>query len=473
MKNILDKKTKIIATIGPSTESQKQLETLIENGVDVIRLNFSHNTNEWHQRTHDNARKASKRIKKRIAILQDLSGPKIRIGKIQENGVTLKKGEKLILTTKNIIGNEKVISINYKNLPLEIKAGSVIKIEDGKKTLLVEKTTKTEIYTEVIDGGFLSSHKGVNVPGTKLSISSLTAKDKKDVLFGIKNNVDFIAFSFVQTKNDVIQLRKILNKHKSNAKIIVKIETAPAIENFDEILKETDAVMIARGDLAIEIGAEKVPYIQKEIIKKCNALGKPVITATQMLDSMEHSPVPTRAEVSDIANAILDGTDAIMLSGETTIGEYPVEAVKTMVSIAKRTEPNHEDNNLEYSNETINPVDSITRSVVQIANNINARLIVSLTMSGFTARMVERFDPHQGTIAVTPYQYVANQLLLTSGCIPIVMNTKNKEDFTLKELKKLIKKNNWAKVGDKIVVTMGFPFGEKINTNKILIIEAE
>lgn len=472
MKSFLRKKTKIVATIGPATETQKQLEELFIAGVNVVRLNFSHNTHEWHLAVLERAKRAAKKQKKQIAILQDLSGPKIRTGKLEnDEPVALIPGAKLTFTTKKVLGNVNLMSINYKKLPSEVKKGDILKIEDGKKSVKVDKTSDTEIYCTVITGGSLGSHKGINVPGVDLSVSSLTTKDKKDVLFGIKNNVDFIALSFVQNAKDILGLRKILDKHKCKAKIVAKIETHAAVRNIDEIIAVSDAIMVARGDMAIEIGAERVPHVQKMIIEKCNTIGKPVITATQMLDSMEHSSVPTRAEVSDIANAILDGTDAIMLSGETTIGKYPVKAVEVMTSIAKRTEPENKNVDLAYLGNKREIVDAITHSVVRIANNIRARLIITLTESGSTARMLARFKPHHGIIAITPHQKTANQLVLTSGCRTVIMDSKSDIKNITKSIQKLVLKNNWVNKGDKVVITMGSKFGEKGSTNTIFVIE--
>ncbi len=473
MKSYLEKKTKIVATIGPATESEKQLEKLFKAGVNVVRLNFSHNTHDWHQKIYDRTRKITEKQKRNIGVLQDLSGPKIRIGDLKEEKIILKKGKKIILTTDTILGDEKRVSVNYKKLPLDVKKGAIIKIEDGKKSIRVDKTTKTEIYCTVLVGGFLSARKGINVPGVDLSVYSLTSKDKKDVLFGIKNKVDFIALSFVQNKNDILHLKKILEKNHCEAMVIAKIETSAAIKNIEDIINVSDGVMVARGDLAIEIGAEKVPMLQKEIITRCNELGKPVITSTQMLDSMEESPVPTRAEVSDIANAILDGTDAIMLSGETTIGKYPIEAVKTMTSIAQRTEPYHEDVDLEYFFGETSLADSLTQSVVQIANNINAKLIVSLTESGFTARMISRFKPHQLLVSITPHKETAQKLSLSYGNFPLILTLEKRTSKNMENILDLIKKEKLAKKGEKVVVTMGYPFGKVKSTNKILVLDAK
>ncbi len=465
---MISKKTKIVVTIGPSTENEKTLEQLVENGMDVIRLNFSHNEWEWHQKILEKIKKIDSKKKKNVAILQDLSGPKMRTGKLKEGKVNLVKGKKLILTTKDILGNEEKISVNYKNLPQDVKRGDIIKLEDGKKSLRVERTTKDEIHTTILAGGILGEHKGVNVPGVHLSVSSLTKKDKKDVLFGIQNKVDYIALSFVQSKKDILSLKKILKKHNSDAGIIAKIETSGAVKNFDEILKVSDGIMIARGDLAIEIGAENVPLIQKEIIKKCNLSGKPVITATQMLDSMEHSPVPTRAEVSDIANAILDGTDALMLSGETTIGKFPLEAIKTMVRTAKKIESFVYDKDY-YFEKPMKIVDAITRSTMHIAREIHANHIVTFTESGTTARMLARFKPKDGILAITSNDSSARKLKLSFGVFPIVLKREKDSEKMLKKIKKILQEKELIQKDDKIVITMGYPFGTPGSTNKIVV----
>lgn len=472
MKSIQQKKTKIVATIGPASRDKKILTEMIQEGLNVIRMNFSHGSHEDHADTIKLVRTAEKSAKKPVAILQDLSGPKIRVGTIEPD-TELIKGAKFTLTTDTCIGDSQRAYINYKKLPTEISVGAVVKIDDGKKELVVNKISGNDIHCTVIVGGPLSSNKGVNLPNTLLSISSLTAKDKKDVLFGIEHEVDFIALSFVQTAKDIKDLKKILDKAGSQAKIIAKIETTPAVENIDEILTITDGVMVARGDMAVEVGVEEVPLVQKMIIKKCNKLGIPVITATQMLDSMEHSPVPTRAEVSDIANAILDGTDAIMLSGESAIGKYPIESIKTMTTIAQRTEPSNENVDLEYSGNSRSVSKSIASASVRITNSIRARLLVCLTESGATAYKTARFRPSQGIIAITPHKKVFNQLNLLYGCKPVLMQTSNTIDGVKKEIQKLVKKNQWAETGEKIVVTTGTPFGETGSTNTIFVIDAK
>ena len=334
----MNKKTKIVCTIGPKTESAEMLEKLLNAGMNIQRLNFSHGDFAEHQNKFDNLQIATKNTGIQCLVMQDLSGPKFRIGDFYTEKVELKAGEEITLTTEKIVGDEKRVSVNYPTLHQEILPGNIIMVDDGKKKFEVLEVSGTEIRCKIITGGITKGRRGLNLPGAPLKISALTEKDKKDLEFGLKNNVDIVAFSFVRHPSDVVELRNILNENGSKAKIMAKIETIEAVENFDEILKLVDMVMVARGDMAVEVGYEKVPLIQKQIIKKCNEAGKFVVTATQMLESMIHSPVPTRAEVSDIANAIMDGTDAIMLSEETTLGEYPVECVEMMSKIALEIE---------------------------------------------------------------------------------------------------------------------------------------
>lgn len=465
------KKTKIVATIGPASRDKRVLEEMVHAGLNVVRMNFSHGTHDDHKDTVKTVRSVCRKTKKPLAILQDLCGPKIRVGSV-EDGVILVKGDTFTLTTKTCLGNTKQASVSYKKLPKEVKVGSLIKINDGKMTLQVEKIHGENIHCTVLVGGKLSSRKGVNLPNTTLSISSLTAKDKKDVLFGIEHEVDFVALSFVQTAKDIHDLRKILNKHRSKAMIIAKIETTAALENLDDILEAADGAMVARGDMAVEVGVEHVPLIQKNIINKCNVLGKPVITATQMLDSMEKAPTPTRAEVSDVANAILDGSDAIMLSSESAVGLYPVESIATMTAIAKRTEPHVTNMHLEYMHDSRDIVDTMSISTVRIANNVRARLIITLTESGLTPRMISRFNPHHPIIAITPHTLTYNQLQLSYGCIPILSNMKGDVSKLSSSIQKLVKKYKLAAKDEKIVVTMGSAFGTPGSTNTIFVIKA-
>jgi pyruvate kinase len=332
------KRTKIIATIGPASESVKTLNELLRNGMNIMRLNFSHGDSKEQQVRINNLKEATKKTKIRIQVLQDLGGPKIRIGNFKTDHITLVKGKTFTLTTEQIVGDETIVYVNYPLLSKEVKVGHTIFLHDGNKRLKVKKILANKVVCEVLVGGEMRGKRGVNLPNSNLSIKSLSEKDLLDLEFGFKNKVDFIALSFVRRPEDISELREILKKRKSKAKIIAKIETPQAIEHIDEIIALSDGIMIARGDLAIEVPFEKVPMYQKMIIHKCNLAGKFVITATQMMESMIHHPMPTRAEISDVANAVLDGTDAVMLSGETTTGKYPVETVSTMARICVEVE---------------------------------------------------------------------------------------------------------------------------------------
>jgi len=467
----LGKKTKIVCTIGPVSESHDKLALIVEAGMNVMRLNFSHGSFEEHQRRVDEIHKIMRKTGKTVAIMQDLCGPKIRIGTFKDPFITLHEGKQFILTTDELVdGTEERVFINYPALPKEVTAGSIIMIQDGTKKLEVVEVKGNDIITKVVVGGRLSSRKGVNVPGANLSVNSLTDKDKEDVKFGIQNKVDFVALSFVRRASDINELKAILKEAGSNARIIAKIETPEAVENFDAILAVTDGVMVARGDLAIEIPTEEVPLVQKMIISKCNAAGKPVITATQMLESMVKNPVPTRAEVSDIANAIIDGTDAIMLSEETTVGDYPVEAVKLMTRVALRVEKEvyTRDTIAEY-NESHDVTDVVSQSAVRAAHNVGASLIVALTRSGRAARMIARYRPAEQILALTDNADRAAQMMLTFGCYPLVMPTFKTVDEIMSAVRASTLEHKLAKIGDKVVIVAGMPFGAAQAVNMILV----
>lgn len=466
----LGKKTKIVCTIGPSTESVERMTELVNAGMNVIRLNFSHGEYAEHERRVENIRKIMKETGKAVAILQDLCGPKIRIGTFKDKIITLTPGQNFTLTTDDIEGDETRVHVNYSRLPQEVKPGTPIMLQDGTKRLEVVEVKGNDIVTKVIVGGRLANHKGVNVPGANLSLSALTDKDRKDVEFAIKNKVDFVALSFVRRKSDIEDLRKILSDAGSNSRIIAKIETPEALECIDDIIGAADGIMIARGDLAIEIPAEEVPLVQKLLIHKCNSVGKPVITATQMLESMVKNPVPTRAEVSDIANAIIDGTDAIMLSEETTLGDFPVEAVKIMTKIAARIEKEvyTRDTIAEYS-ESHGVTDVISQSAVRAAHNVGAAMIVALTRSGLTARMIARYRPAERILALSDSEENANKLMLTFGCYPMVVPTFRTVDEIMNIVRSVTLDNDLVKKGDKVVIAASMPFGEAKETNFILV----
>jgi pyruvate kinase len=468
----IEKKTKIVATIGPATESEEMLSKLFFAGLDVVRLNFSHGDHGEHQKRVDLARKISKKIGKNIAILQDLSGPKIRIGDFATERIYLKEGDFFTLTTEKIIGDEKRVYVNYPNLPKEVSVGGFVLLDDGKKKLQIVDIKGNDVKCVVVVGGDTKGRRGVNLPGAYLKISSITEKDKKDFQFCVKNKVDFVALSFVRRPEDVIELRDMIKKSKLDTGIISKIETPEAVENIDKIIELSDGVMVARGDLSIEVPAEKVPLIQKMIIRKCNDAGKPVITATQMLESMIHSPVPTRAEVSDIANAIFDGTDAIMLSEETTLGKFPLEAVNVMARVAIEVEHDHcERFDIETKvNGGMDIVNSITSSVVKTAHDVDAKLIFALTETGFSARMVSRHKPASLIMALSPNEKTCKKLSLSFGCYPVCI----KRFVTLSDAFDFVRafclKNKLAKKGDKVVVVAGTPFNKKgVKTNMLLV----
>lgn len=467
----LGKKTKIVCTIGPATENVEKLTELVNAGMNVMRLNFSHGDFAEHQNRVDNIKKVRKSTGKTVAVLQDLGGPKIRIGEFEKGSITLKAGQTFTLTTEQVMGDEKKVFINYPLLPKEVKVGGYILVHDGKLKLQITGIKGKEVITKVIVGGTIKGKRGVNLPGAYLSISSITEKDRKDVEFGIKNKADFIALSFVRRPSDITELRNILNEAKSKAGIIAKIETPEALDSIDEIINLCDGIMIARGDLAIEIPAEEVPLVQKMIIQKCNALGKPVITATQMLESMIKSPVPTRAEVSDVANAIIDGTDAIMLSEETTLGEYPVEAVEMMTKIALRVEREiyTSDTITEYGN-CHGTTDVISQSAVLITHQLKARFLVALTATGRSARMVARYKPAERIIAFTPNEITANQLMLSFGCYPVVVPKFTSMEEVMILVRKAILKEKLSVKGDKVVVLSGVPLGGKMmETNTVFV----
>ena len=467
------RKTKIVCTIGPASRKYEMIEKLIEKGMNVARLNFSHGTYEVHQQTLENVRKASIKTGKVVAIIQDLGGPKIRIGKIEKESVFLKKHSTFILTNRQVIGNEHEVSITLMDLPRKIKKGDAIYLSDGALELKVKEINKTDIICRVIRGGKLSSRKGINIPNLSMDISSLTEKDYQDILFGIKNKVDFIGLSFTRRAEDVLRAREILKKHHAEEiALIAKIEKKEAVSNLEKIIESSDGIMIARGDLGVEIPLEDVPLVQKNIIEKCNLAGKPVITATQMLMSMVNNPRPSRAEVTDVANAILDGTDAIMLSEETAVGEYPLEAVSIMNKIAYKVEKeiNYEKLLREKSlSVRPNNVDAISLATCQVAVNIKAKAIVTFTFSGSTARMVSRYRPPVPVIAASTRESTVRKLILNWGVFSIQSDDLINTDDMMKKSKQLALKTGLVKSGDKIIVTAGIPFRIPGTTNLLKV----
>jgi pyruvate kinase len=474
--SLQDKKTKIVATIGPATQSEEMLSKLLKAGFNIMRLNFSHGDFAEHQGKVDNLRKAIEKTGIPAAIMQDLSGPKFRLGDFYQERVQLKAGDYITLTTDKIIGNEQRVSVNYPTLHEEILPGNIIMVDDGKKKFEVVSIEGHEIKCKILVGGDTKGRRSLNLPGAPLKISALTDKDKEDIEFGIKNDVDIVAFSFVRKPSDVVELREILDKKKSKAKIMAKIETVEAVQDFDKILELSDMIMVARGDMAVELGHENVPTAQKMMIEKCLKAGKPVLTATQMLESMIKNPVPTRAEVSDIANAIFDGTDAIMLSEETTLGEFPVEAVEVMTRVARKIERDplyiqhtREHQSSEHSVLDNLVTDAVTREVVDLANTLDVKAIIAFTESGFTARMISRYRPTQSILAFTPNKKTYNQTLMSFGVTPVLIKKTTMLNEVLKLVREHCLENKIAKEGEKVIVTVGMPYGKKGDTNMLLV----
>jgi pyruvate kinase len=465
-------KTKIVCTIGPATGSLSSIEELIEAGMNVARLNFSHGTHKEHSGYIENIRKAAAKLNIPIAILQDIAGPKIRTGRLMDKEIKLKEGADFTLTTAKVIGDQHKVSVNLAELPANVNPGDVIYLNDGAIKLEVIGTTARDVKCRVIAGGMLGWEKGVNVPSVTLKIPSVTEKDFADIIFGIENEVDFIALSFVRKAEDVLRVRSFLKKRGANIPIIAKIEKWEAWHNLDRILAASDGLMVARGDLGVEIPIEKVPLVQKEIIKKCNRAGKPVITATQMLQSMIDSPQPTRAEVTDVANSIFDGTDAIMLSGETAVGRYPVEAVRVMMKIALNIEatlPYHKmllDKGADLEPQTD---DAIAYAACHIAHQLGAAAIVAFTSSGSTARRVAKYRPGIPILAATPSTKQKRRLLLSWGVYPYEVPNPSTVLDLFAQGAKVSKESGVAKKGDLIVITAGLPLAVPGTTNMLKV----
>ena len=466
-------KTKIVCTIGPASNSYEKIEKLIQEGMDVARLNFSHGNYVEHHHAIENIRRASLKTNKSLAILQDLGGPKIRIGKIEREPIFLKEGSSFILTNREVPGDEQGVSVTFTSLPQKVKKGDCIFLADGTLELKVIELTPTDIICKIVRGGKLTSHKGINIPNISMDISSLTEKDHQDILFGIKNKVDFIGLSFIRNAEDVLRVRKILKENEAeDISLIAKIEKKEAVENLKEIIEASDGIMIARGDLGVEIPLENVPLVQKNIIKRCNLAGKPVITATQMLMSMVNVPRPTRAEVTDVANAILDGTDAIMLSEETAVGNYPLEAVETMNKIALRVEKAIDYKKIlterSLSVKPTNP-DAISHATCQVALDLKVKAIVTFTLSGSTARMVSRYRPSVPIIAASTQDSTVRKLALSWGVYPFKSDELENTDDMIEKSKKIALKTRLANSGDKIVITAGIPFRIPGTTNLLKV----
>ena len=466
------KNTKIVATIGPASESEEVLRTLFREGVNVARLNFSHGSHEEHKIKIDRIKKLRREMDLPIGIMLDTKGPEIRLGDV-DGEVILEIGDEFILTSEDLMGNKKIASISYKTLYKDVKVGDKILIDDGLVELLVKAIDGEKIITEVENSGPISSHKGVNVPGVDIKLPALTERDILDIKFGIEEDVDFIAASFIRSREDVLAIRKVLEEEKDfTTKIISKIESQKAVELIDEIIEVSDGIMVARGDLGVEIETEAVPIVQKKIIKKCNIAGKTVITATQMLDSMIRNPRPTRAETNDVANAVLDGTSAVMLSGETASGKYPERAVVTMRKICEYTESTVDHNEIlenRIKDVENSMTDSMGRSACVIARDLHANAIITATTSGNTSRAIAKFRQETPIIASTPFEKIKNQLSLVWGVRPVkVLNFKDTDNLIDASMEVAVKKG-FLKSGDLVVLTAGVPTGIAGSTNLLKI----
>ncbi len=468
------RKTKIICTLGPASTNEEMLEKMLKAGMDVARVNFSHGTHEGHGKTIDLFRKVRDHLGMPAAVMLDTKGPEIRTRDFEGGKAMLKNGDLFTLTTENVLGNAERASITYANLPGELKEGDEVLIDDGKLRLKVTETTQTDIVCRVITGGQISNHKGINVPNVALSMEYLSPADKDDLLFGIEKDVDYVAASFVRRADDVIALRNFLTENGgSNIKIISKIENIEGIDNFEEILEASDGIMVARGYMGVEVNFARLPGIQKRFIKRCQQSGKTVITATQMLESMIQNPLPTRAEITDVANAVFDGTSAVMLSGETAMGAYPAEAVAAMAKIAKQAEQDDPrflpGANVWYEMDAQDTTNAVGHAACTLARDINAKAIMSITKSGYTALRMSKFRPATMLIAATPHEKTYHQMALIWGVHPLMVENLQNVDVLVYRCMEEGRKEGLLHTGDKVVISAGVPLDVTGKTNMIRV----
>ncbi len=464
------RKTKIVATLGPASSSPQMIDRLLSAGVDLFRLNFSHGANSDKSVVIETIRRVGERRGRAVGILADLQGPKIRTGRMEGGAITLTKGDRLDITTRDLLGKPGLISTVYQALPTDVQPGSRILMDDGLIELKVISTSVDTVQCIVVEGGILKDLKGINLPGVQVSSPSLTDKDRIDLDFCLSMDVDYIALSFVRHAGDLADIKTIISARGKAIPVIAKIEKPEALKNFQAILKASDGIMVARGDLGVEIPAEKVPLIQKMIIQECNLVGKPVITATQMLESMIKHPRPTRAETSDVANAILDGTDAVMLSGETASGRFPIEAVKTMVKVAHDV-----DTSLPYRTSTTrqdrsNISSAVAEAACRAAEAIKAKAIVVFTQSGSTAALISQFRPQLPIIALTPSPEIQRRLTLYWGVRSYPIGKMHDTDEQIASVEQILL-NRGFKLGDIVVITMGVPLGSRGSTNLLKVLK--
>lgn len=471
MEMISYNKTKIVATVGPASNSKEMLRALVKEGVDVFRLNFSHGNHDDHQKVIDTVREINAELGSTVALLQDLQGPKIRVQEVGPD-IELVRGQEFIITTRQLIGNNEIASTSYQQLPKDVKAGDAILIDDGKIELKVREVRDIDVVTEVIYGGPLKSRKGINLPFSKVSAPSLTEKDLKDLEFGLKNNLDWIALSFVRKAQDIKILRGIIEKNQSTTRIVAKIEKPEALSNIDEIIAATDAVMVARGDLGVEIWLEEVPMVQKMLVEKCNAASKPVIVATQMMESMIENPRPTRAETNDVANAVLDGADAVMLSAETAAGKYPLEVVRSMVRTIASVE---KDEHLYYRFRELDPKspiyinDSLVLAACKLAKDVGAKAIVGMTASGYTAIRSSSYRPNTNIFVFTANKSLINTINLVWGARGYLYDKITTTDETIADVESILKTEGHLQSGDIFITLASMPIQERLRTNTLKI----
>ena len=466
------RKTKIICTLGPSTDKEGVLRDLIANGMNVARFNFSHGSHEEHLGRLEKLKALREELGKPVAALLDTKGPEIRLKDFKNGVENLVAGQTFTLTTRDVEGTNEICSITYKDLPMDVEPNGTIMLDDGLIKLQIQTVNDTDIVCTVLNSGKIKNKKGVNVPGVHLSMPYMSQRDKDDIIFGIQQGYDFIAASFVRTAQDVYDIRNLLNQYDSNIRIIAKIENREGVNNIDSILAAADAVMVARGDLGVEIDFTELPGIQKTIIDRSFSFGKPIVTATQMLDSMIVNPRPTRAEISDVANAIYDGTSAIMLSGETAAGAYPVEALKTMSAIAERTEQEGfhlRGRTMDFNPGKISVSDATAHAACLTARDVNAAAIVTVSESGTTARLLSKYRPQQPIIACVMREQVQRQLSLSWGITPLMMSLAHSTDELIEMSTALAKENGYLHNGELAVVTAGVPVGVSGTTNMIKI----
>ena len=471
------RRTKIVCTIGPASKDRDTLKAMLKAGMNVARVNFSHGTHREHEETINTFRSVRDELGLPAAVLLDTRGPEIRIGNFEDGEVTLRDGQPFTVTTEEVIGNQEIVSVTYKKLPEEVKPGNLVLLNDGKIVIRVVETTETEVRGTVVHGGKLSDHKGINLPNVDLSMQYMSEQDRQDILFGIKHDVDYIAASFVRSAGDVRAVRELLDQNGGEEiKVIAKIESTQGVENFEEILKLADGIMVARGDMGVEVAYEKLPGIQKRFIRRCVQSGKIVITATQMLESMITSPMPTRAEITDVANAVFDGTSAVMLSGETAAGQYPAEAVETMARIAVQAEADMPQvaagDQVWHEMDCHDVTNAVGHAACTLAKDIRAGAIMAITKTGYTARRMSKFRPYTMLIGATPYEKTYHQLALVWGVYPIIAHYRYEIEELFAHCARKAIRAGLIEEGDKVVISAGLPVDVPGNTNIIRVMEA-